>query len=297
MALIAISGKISSGKDTIGKIIQILIDSPQLSIQGIVNCLKGEYNNPSYQIKKFADSLKDIVCILTGCTRLQLEDQDFKNQELPQEWWYWKLEREGGYSTILIPYPASEKELMECEGLKLIKPTYRLLLQQMGTECGRGILHPNLWVNALFSQYKATGTDKNGFVVEKYQDGNEIAWQPHPLYEPRMFPNWIITDLRFPNELQAVKNRYGITIRVNRPKYDPNATYILEGGGLAGGRGLNEFDKALKAEASIKEHPSETALDKAQFQYTIENSSTIEDLIHKVKEILIKENIIQNATQ
>ena len=30
------------------------------------------------EIKKFADKLKDIVCLLIGCTREQLEDQEFK---------------------------------------------------------------------------------------------------------------------------------------------------------------------------------------------------------------------------
>jgi hypothetical protein len=39
-------------------------------------------------------------------------------------------------------------------------------------------------------------------------------------------------------------------------------------------------------------HPSETALDDAKFDYEIINDGTIEDLIEKVKEILIKEQII-----
>jgi hypothetical protein len=36
------------------------------------------------------------------------------------------------------------------------------------------------------------------------------------------YPNWIITDCRFENELKAVKERDGITIRVQRPEYCPN---------------------------------------------------------------------------
>ena len=31
-----------------------------------------------------------------------------------------------------------------------------------------------------------------------------------------MYPNWIITDVRFPNEADAIKGRGGIIIRVNR---------------------------------------------------------------------------------
>lgn len=37
---------------------------------------------------------------------------------------------------------------------------------------------------------------------------------------------------------------------------------------------------------------AETALDNAEFDYTIDNNSSIEDLIEKVKSILIKERII-----
>jgi hypothetical protein len=39
-------------------------------------------------------------------------------------------------------------------------------------------------------------------------------------------------------------------------------------------------------------HPSETALDNAEFDYEIINDGSIEDLIEKVEMILIKENII-----
>jgi len=42
----------------------------------------------------------------------------------------------------------------------------------------------------------------------------------------------------------------------------------------------------------IKKHLSETALDNYSFDYTIDNNGTIEELIIKVKEILIKEKLI-----
>ena len=40
------------------------------------------------------------------------------------------------------------------------------------------------------------------------------------------------------------------------------------------------------------EHESETALDNYQFDYEIDNNNTVEELIEKVKEILIKEGIL-----
>jgi hypothetical protein len=81
-------------------------------------------------------------------------------------------------------------------------------------------------------------------------------------------PKWIITDMRFPNEMEAVKERGGITIRVHRDLHNGNA------------------------HISPIPHPSETALDDAKFDYEIINDGEIVDLIEKVKEILIKEKLI-----
>ena len=78
-----------------------------------------------------------------------------------------------------------------------------------------------------------------------------------------IYPSWCITDMRFPNEMDAVKEREGITIRVVRPGTESGT------------------------------HPSETALDEATFDYEIINDGEIVDLIEKVKEILIKEQIIE----
>ena len=86
----------------------------------------------------------------------------------------------------------------------------------------------------------------------------------------------IITDLRFPNELEAIKDRGGITIRINRPC------------SVCGGVGYHKLD------CRPSEHISETALDNYEFDYVIENDGTIGDLIEKVREILIKENIIND---
>ena len=79
----------------------------------------------------------------------------------------------------------------------------------------------------------------------------------------------IITDMRFPNELEAIKKHNGITIRVNRGLIERTGKMIQE-----------------------PEHISETALDDAKFDYVIENNGTIEELIEQVKKILIKEKII-----
>ena len=114
----------------------------------------------------------------------------------------------------------------------------RDLLQKLGTEAMRNGLHENVWVNALFADYTE---DKQ----------------------------WVITDVRFPNEFKAIKEKGGIVIRVNRPGH---------------GNSMKELAEA---------HPSETALDGHDFDYVIENDGNLEKLISKVKEILLTENIIK----
>jgi hypothetical protein len=76
--------------------------------------------------------------------------------------------------------------------------------------------------------------------------------------------------MRFPNEIAAVELREGITIRVNRPA-------IMQ---------------ENKAGVVAPLHPSETALDDAKFDYIIENDGTLDELVEKVRAILIREKII-----
>ncbi len=122
----------------------------------------------------------------------------------------------------------------------------------------RNCIHENVWVNALFSEYKVIDTGlKNPYPKEQYPEHDE--WN---IWFSKQMPMWVITDLRFPNELKAIEDRKGITIRLQKST-DTNIG-----------------------------HESETALDTAKFSYVITNDGTIEELIEKVKEILIKEKII-----
>lgn len=53
-----------------------------MSTGRVVEHLHKDLANSEYKIKKFADKLKDIVCILIGCTREQLEDSKFKSMTM-----------------------------------------------------------------------------------------------------------------------------------------------------------------------------------------------------------------------
>lgn len=331
--IIGISGKAQSGKDTIGKIIQYLT-SPEYkdgwsNYNNWLEAIDNKPLNSDWKIKKFADKLKDIVCLLIGCTREKLEDSDFKNTELGEEWNKYQLDShwlndddvEFTTSEYFTSIEELNKKVFEWDMSNqtytiqgLVKLTPRLLLQFLGTECGRNIIHPNIWVNALMSEYKNKSTlisevnylgdSRCGICKKPTKDVSYFLCDEHIEKSKNNYPNWIITDTRFPNELKAVKDRDGISIRVNRNweiarrqqlgKELPDGAYEITPKLFTGKEGkinyIIELEKQFKEYK--QEHPSETALDNAEFDYVIDNNSDIHSLIEKVRTILIKEKII-----
>jgi len=250
MALIGISGKLGSGKDTVGSIIQYLTSEYRDKYEYAdwsdrVNNY-GSDPHSSFINKKFAGKLKAVGSLLTGIPIEKFEDQDFKKTDLPNEWVY----VENGYAARNM--------------------TVRDFLQKLGTEAMRNGLHTNVWVNALFADYK--------------EELDPYHFKSHINESTLKYPNWILTDMRFPNELESVVERGGITIRVNRTSFRTTETEL----GKVSVVNQTEVDKLI----GIQEHPSETALDDAEFKYTIENNGTIQDLVEEVKRILTIEKII-----
>jgi len=222
--LISVSGIIGSGKDTVASIIQQLTP----------------YHG--WEVKKFAGKLKQVASILTGIPVEKFEDQKFKQTNLPSEWDLLKLVgsglRQDGWSGPKYP--------------KVEAMTVRELLQKLGTEALREGLHTNVWVNALFADFK---TKKSK--IENDSDSEEYSYS---------LPNWIITDTRFPNELEAVRRNSGIAIKVVRNSQNTLGT----------------------------QHISETALNHVtDWDYVVENNGTLEELKQKIFDILSKENIIK----
>ena len=276
MSIIGISGQIGSGKDTVGKMIQYLqcYNTGEITIEDVLNNPEHEWwveEQSKWEIKKFAGKLKQIASLLTGIPVEKFEDQEFKKTFLSKEW----------NSPYNIPF--SGPDFVKHDG----EMTVREFLQKLGTEAMRDGLHTNVWVNALFADYKEVWKDPDPIPDNDYT----ITWRENYTEDTTLIhygegseaevfdyeivsPNWIITDMRFPNEMEAVKERKGITIRVVRP------------------HGYINPHTGVYKEMPLSYHSSETALDESEFDYEILNDGTIADLVEKVKEILIKENII-----
>jgi hypothetical protein len=255
--IIGISGKIGSGKDLVGQIMQVLLcDAPDYintdsmnDIKSVLNWLNSIENTPweemmfpdhkiaknflskhkTVEIKKFAGKLKEIAAILIGCDISDFEDREFKETELGEEWTKYRIITKGLPNYYVSTLQEAEDNVRNSNQRYVkVMMTPRLMLQLLGTEAGRDIIHPNIWVNALFASYLKDS-------------------------------NWVVTDVRFPNEAQAIKDRGGIVIRVDKPQ-------LIE----------RDF-----------EHLSETSLDNYEFDHVIDNNGSIEELIEKVKKLNI----------
>jgi hypothetical protein len=236
MAILAINGYSNSGKDTVGIIIQYLLSNSVGNTtveEAVTNYNDHEWwleENSEWEIRKFAGKLKDIASHLTGIDIEDFEDQEFKKTLLGPEW---GTIEDNPLNSIPVFEDVKFNRLM----------SVRDFLQKLGTDAMRKGLHDNVWVNALMADYKPVD----------YNDDEQPS-----------LPNWIITDCRFPNEAQAVKDKGGIVIRIDRPGVKP-----------------------------INDHPSETGLDNWKFDYKIANVSDIYALKETVQVILKHAKIIK----
>ena len=235
--IIGIHGAIGSGKDTLAKLMLMLIANkdlkPEFSLEESLNdrVLKELELYSNWKIKKFAGKLKLIASILTGHSIEKFEDRDFKNSELDSEW--------NNVTEIF----SADAILTKSESI-----TVRQFMQKLGTDALRNNLNLNVWINALWADYKSLNdidmiASSSGFKLEIEE----------------IYPNWIITDLRFSNEAQSIKQKGGILISIQRPFYStvqPNA------------------------------HASETELNDYPFDYVIKNDGDLNQLLEKTKNIL-----------
>lgn len=231
--LIGILGHAQDGKDTVSQIIQYLIFRYN-NKDYIKEFTPINRNGSGWENKKFADKLKIIAGILLGVHPSKFEDNEYKNSLLPKEW----QDKYGCYPN------GTDGALIQIYS----KRTVRWFLQNLGTDAIRNNIHKDCWVNALFADYERVAINWDN-------DGNTTESE---------YPRWIISDLRFSNELLAISNRNGITIR----KLGKSQTTSI--------------------------HPSEIELDGIEADFTIPYYEDLNDLIAHIKSILIELNIIED---
>ena len=127
--------------------------------------------------------------------------------------------------------------------------TPRRVLQNLGTDVIRNNFHNDIWLLSL----KKRLTDNHNNVV--------------------------ITDCRFPNEIKLIKSMGGKIIWVRRGElpvwYDLAYSYNID----------NDNEKFNILTNYYKVHPSEYKWIGNNFDYVLENNSTLSDLFNKIDEI------------
>jgi hypothetical protein len=124
--------------------------------------------------------------------------------------------------------------------------TPRLALQLMGTEAGRNVFHQDVWVISLLNRAK----------------GKDV----------------VVTDVRFKNEINYIQQNGGVIVRVSRGE-EPD-WYKLAEDAAAG------FSSAIMGMKDKGIHQSEWDWIGSEFNYTIDNDGTVNELGNKVKELL-----------
>jgi len=125
--------------------------------------------------------------------------------------------------------------------------TPRWVLQQWGTEVGRKSFHDDIWVAALENKLRSTNEDI------------------------------VITDCRFPNELAAIKNAGGITMRTHRGP-DPEWIEIASVLNTTENDEVRNHCKERLAQLNI--HASEYSSVGLWYDHHLNNDETIDNL-HK----------------
>jgi hypothetical protein len=210
--IIALSGKKQSGKNTVASIIQYLTstfkkgDEIQLVRKHIPYSVwvTQTIGYTQWEQRALANPLKQIMSILTGISVQDMEVESIKQSELNEEWWYWNVFK----TSQRVAYIGNEEFDKIDFFVKLIKPTLREALQELGTDLLRNQFHPNTHLNCFFKDYREAPTENS---TTKWEESK-----------------WIATDTRFLNELTALKEKGAITIRVNRPmaKTLPNQAHL-----------------------------------------------------------------------
>lgn len=139
--------------------------------------------------------------------------------------------------------------------------TPRWILQQWGTDVCRNHFHDDIWIASLENKMRKTRD------------------------------NIVISDVRFPNEIAAIKNAGGIVVRIKRGP-DPEWFALAELVNRSPSS-TPEWESQRQQLESFKIHASETSWVGGDIDFVIDNSSSVDDLFTQLKNILPKEMTLE----
>ena len=200
--LIGIGGKLASGKDTVADFLV-------------------EYHG--FRKIGMSDTLADMLEVLNPLVPATKKDGGIV-------WLFRKL-------GLISPAVEEYADLLDRVGYTKAKenPEVRRLLQQLGTEVGRNMIHTDLWVNLMARK-----------VAEIRAAGDPV----------------IVTGIRFPNELDKIRELGGHLWWVAREQWTAN-------------------DQAMAVD--LRRHSSEGSVEPSDFDTIIRNTTTLSALYARVQ--------------
>ena len=187
--------------------------------------LKGTFTSLSnWERKSFAQKIKQICSIITGCSEETIDS--CKNDKVPDWMTLYSLPGQG---VSTQPFVICGNESFRHQR------TYEELQEYISNDLLKNHIHPHVHIGMLFNDYKQKR------VLNEFS-----GWE-------KDYPMWLISDVNFKHEADAIKDRGGKIIKVSDPSDEPT---------------------------------------NINFDYIIDNTDDIEILIQKVKEIMINDHII-----
>jgi len=138
------------------------------------------------------------------------------------------------------------------ERLDMPTLTPRWVLQYWGTEVCRKGFHDDIWIASL---------------ENKLRNSKDSV---------------VISDCRFPNEIQSIRNAGGLIIWVTRGQLPHWYDFALEANQTGSNIALNELKR-------LKIHASETAWVGTNFDHIVENDGSIDDLYKQIQLVISNE--------
>jgi len=137
--------------------------------------------------------------------------------------------------------------------------TPRWVLQYWGTEVCRKGFHDDIWIASVENKMRKTGD------------------------------NIVISDVRFPNEIQSIHNAGGIVVRIKRgddPEWYDAAESVNKGpdGNASWSLSKNKLEQ-------LKIHASETAWVGGDIDHVVFNDTTIDELYSQIESLLPRKDL------
>lgn len=221
--LIAVSGVKGSGKDSVSSMLQYCLSVPKMFRQYFFYKNFRKWIKPKYKRIAFADSLKKMLSDLLNISLDKFYIREFKEGCIINI-----STLEGNWLGEKLSDSKFNKLVKQLDpSLTETNLSLRQLLQYFGTEIMQKYFGKRVWINSTM------------------QNRSEYT---------------IISDLRFIEEYNTVKEKKGIVIYVNRPNY--------------------EFGQHA-SEREMKE-----LLENYKYDFIINNNGSIEDLFNQVKELI-----------